>query len=87
MSAVHDDSVVRMNIVQNLARTEHDAQKRVIHQVDRQVGLVLQQRIETLEQRSAAGHDNAAVAFVPAKCFGGYYCSQVTNATTKKQNH
>src|SRR5438105_5865762 len=55
------DRPVLLFVVEDSAGAAHDARERILIDVDRQAGLLTEKEIETADERTAAGHDNAAI--------------------------
>src|SRR5215218_2679216 len=56
-----EDRPVLLLVVENPARASHDARERIFVDVNGQPGLLAQQEIEPPDERTAAGHDDAAI--------------------------
>src|SRR3954468_6884819 len=56
-----EDLLQRLELLDALARTHGHRVERVVGDVDRHAGLVLQALVESTEQRAATGEDDAAV--------------------------
>src|SRR3954471_3696827 len=56
-----EDGPVLLLVVENATRAANDAGERILVDVNREAGLLAQQKVEPANERTAAGHDDPAI--------------------------